>query len=591
MKRAAAVVACALACATWPAVGRARRPAARRGDRASAAPAAAIDPDRAREQARDVLAERRFQPNGCRRRCAGSRERIGDALRRGGGPLESAYDWVAGWFPGGPPLLITLLAATILAGQPRRSSRAASPAAAQARAPARARAGRRRGAPPERGAACAGRPTTPSARGDLDAALRLRFRAGLVELHARELIELRPALTNHELLRAVPSPTLADLVDGFEAVAYGGREAAAERRRPRPRRLAARRSRRRARDEPRAPLLPRTTAARVVAGVVAFLVALNLVALVISFLRPEPSGADGLGVRDAAARRGRLRRAAAPRRPSGRLLREPLAEARLDPRDDARRARRAAAGRRASGPRSARFVRAGGRLVAGGPLAGRGIVPRAPRWVPAGPRARAAERRRARDERPAQRRERRRGRLQPRWAARCPRWATRRRCSPWPAPAAAARCCSPTPRRCRTACSRGPTTPRSALALAGPARRPVDVRRVRPRLRPRHRPGGDPAALALRARLRRARRRCVWLLSRARRLGPPELTGETPTPRPPRARRGARAGPAPRARRRRRARAGAGGGARAGHPARRAGARRARRGGARRRAAARLRGG
>ena len=65
-------------------------------------------------------------------------------------------------------------------------------------------------------------------RGDLDAALRLRFRAGLVDLHTRELIELRPALTNHELLRAVPSATLADLVDGFEAVAYGGRDAQAE---------------------------------------------------------------------------------------------------------------------------------------------------------------------------------------------------------------------------------------------------------------------------------------------------------------------------------------------------------------------------
>ena len=65
-------------------------------------------------------------------------------------------------------------------------------------------------------------------RGDLDGALRLRFRAGLVDLHARELIELRPALTNHELLRAVPSATLADLVDGFEAVAYGGRDAEAE---------------------------------------------------------------------------------------------------------------------------------------------------------------------------------------------------------------------------------------------------------------------------------------------------------------------------------------------------------------------------
>jgi hypothetical protein len=64
--------------------------------------------------------------------------------------------------------------------------------------------------------------------GDLDEALRLRFRAGLAELDSRELIELRPALTNHELLRDVPSATLAGLVDGFEAVAYGGRPADAD---------------------------------------------------------------------------------------------------------------------------------------------------------------------------------------------------------------------------------------------------------------------------------------------------------------------------------------------------------------------------
>ncbi len=64
--------------------------------------------------------------------------------------------------------------------------------------------------------------------GDLDAALRLRFRAGLLELDSRELIELRPALTNRELLREVPSETLVDLVDGFEAVAYGGKPAEAD---------------------------------------------------------------------------------------------------------------------------------------------------------------------------------------------------------------------------------------------------------------------------------------------------------------------------------------------------------------------------
>jgi hypothetical protein len=226
VNRAAAVVACALACATWPAVAAAAAaPVPSRA--AAAAPPAAIEPDRAREQARDVLAQRRFQSSELPAPLRSVRERIGDALRKLGRPFEAAYDWVAGWFPGGPPLLIALLAGTILAGT----------AAFVTRSLARRRHAAGGGDALALGADAARQPSAASLRrqadeaerrGDLDAALRLRFRAGLVELHARELIELRPALTNHELLRAVPSATLADLVDGFEAVAYGGREAQAE---------------------------------------------------------------------------------------------------------------------------------------------------------------------------------------------------------------------------------------------------------------------------------------------------------------------------------------------------------------------------
>ena len=134
-------------------------------------------------------------------------------------------------------------------------------------------------------------------------------------------------------------------------------------------------------------LVPRTTGARVVAGVVAALVALNLVALVAALLRPQPSGVPGSAYatqpRGTAAYAELLRRAGHPVA----YLREPLDEARLEaqprstlvvldaPRLDA--PQRAALGR---------FVRSGGRLVVGGPRAGRGIVARAPRWVPSGPR-------------------------------------------------------------------------------------------------------------------------------------------------------------------------------------------------------------
>lgn len=59
-------------------------------------------------------------------------------------------------------------------------------------------------------------------RGDLDAAVRLRFRAGLLRLDAAGAIKLRPSLTTGEVRRNVRSEALRDLTSTFEAVAYAG---------------------------------------------------------------------------------------------------------------------------------------------------------------------------------------------------------------------------------------------------------------------------------------------------------------------------------------------------------------------------------
>jgi hypothetical protein len=135
-------------------------------------------------------------------------------------------------------------------------------------------------------------------------------------------------------------------------------------------------------------LLPRSAGARAILAIVTFFVLLNVIVLVISTLRPEPSGEDSSAYatqpRGAAAYAELLRRDGH----AVRYLRTPLGETTLDPATtlvvlDAPGLK--AAERRAL----ARFVRAGGRLVAGGEDAGRGIVPRAPRWEPLGPRAAA----------------------------------------------------------------------------------------------------------------------------------------------------------------------------------------------------------
>ncbi len=186
-------------------------------------PGGAATPAAAREQARDVLAQRRFQETKVPSPLRSVRERIGAALRSAGRPLQDGFNWLAARVPGGRAVLWALLATFVLA----------SAAVLAGRAGTREQGGADAGAgadDDERMSAARLREEADRAErdGDLEEALRLRFRAGLVELDSRELIELRPALTNRELLGTVPSPTLAELVDGFESVAYGGRPADAD---------------------------------------------------------------------------------------------------------------------------------------------------------------------------------------------------------------------------------------------------------------------------------------------------------------------------------------------------------------------------
>jgi hypothetical protein len=132
-------------------------------------------------------------------------------------------------------------------------------------------------------------------------------------------------------------------------------------------------------------LLPRSTGARAILAIVAFFVALNVVALVVSGVRPEPSGEDGSAYatqpRGAAAYAELLRRNGHPVR----YERTPLGEAALDPGETVVLLDAPALGHREQRALDA-FVRSGGRLVAGGEDAGTGIIPGAPTWVPRGPR-------------------------------------------------------------------------------------------------------------------------------------------------------------------------------------------------------------
>jgi hypothetical protein len=62
-------------------------------------------------------------------------------------------------------------------------------------------------------------------RGDLERAIRLRFRAGLLRLGDRGAITYRPSVTTGEVRRVLGSETFDELAGTFEGIAYGGRAA------------------------------------------------------------------------------------------------------------------------------------------------------------------------------------------------------------------------------------------------------------------------------------------------------------------------------------------------------------------------------
>ena len=170
-----------------------------------------------RAEAREILEDRRFDRSSVPRPLQGLLRRMGGWLRPVTEPIGRLWDDVTGnalatGLVGG---LVVALAAFVAARLIARRTSAGL---------RRERAERRRadGDDPdalERAAADAER------AGDLEWAVRLRFRAGLLRLHRAGAIVDRPALTTGELTRSLALPHLRDLTTTFEQVAYGRRPA------------------------------------------------------------------------------------------------------------------------------------------------------------------------------------------------------------------------------------------------------------------------------------------------------------------------------------------------------------------------------
>jgi hypothetical protein len=177
--------------------------------------AAAVDPDVARQVARDILRGRQYRSSPTPRPFRRQLSWVGDRV-------HSVLDWIGRGFSQ-VPSAVALLVAVALIGlavvflvryiRARRSRpdarHHATATAAAVEDPAEL----------ERAADDAER------AGQLDRALRLRFRAGLLRLGRRGAIRYRPSVTTNEVRHVLGSETFEELARTFEAVAYGGREA------------------------------------------------------------------------------------------------------------------------------------------------------------------------------------------------------------------------------------------------------------------------------------------------------------------------------------------------------------------------------
>lgn len=178
---------------------------------AAAAPAPAAGSPRAQAQA--ILGERRFRGSALPGPFHALLQRIGHLLDR----LGRAFAWLNARIPGPGVVVWLVLAGLVGAGAAVVARRALTRRLRAAEAAAAAGAERDDAHTLERRAEAA------EAAGDLEAALRLRFRAGLLRLDARGRIEFRPSLTTHEVRRTLRSEDFDALSSTFDDVVYGRR--------------------------------------------------------------------------------------------------------------------------------------------------------------------------------------------------------------------------------------------------------------------------------------------------------------------------------------------------------------------------------
>ncbi len=163
---------------------------------------------------RDILGDRRYRSDPAPRPFRGPIEWLGDRLAtiaRWIGDVVTAVPWFV-WLAVGL-VLVALVLRWIVARTQR--SRTAPSGVRQPRV----------GTATDDPAALEREAEEAERAGDLERAVRLRFRAGLLRLGDRGAIEYRPSLTTSEVRGQLGSETFDQLAETFDEVAYGGHRA------------------------------------------------------------------------------------------------------------------------------------------------------------------------------------------------------------------------------------------------------------------------------------------------------------------------------------------------------------------------------
>jgi len=173
-----------------------------------------VTPAQARQEARQILAERRFRGTSLPRPFHRFFSWLADRLHF----VARGWDWLAGHI-GGPNVLWAIVGAIVLLIVVALGARTA-----RRRTEVEALGlGRRRRGRSEDPADLERLADEAERRGDLEVALRLRFRAGLLRLGRAKALPLRPSLRTREARRTLGSARFDRLALDFDEVVYGRR--------------------------------------------------------------------------------------------------------------------------------------------------------------------------------------------------------------------------------------------------------------------------------------------------------------------------------------------------------------------------------